>query len=86
MLKQTVLKLKGALGIIGFKPIDDNSDGLTSESSDSELSEGESFENKNFYTSTGVIIPKGQPISEIIVSRLATKEKVQEADAILLSL
>jgi hypothetical protein len=74
MLKQTVLKLKGALGMIGFKPIDDKSDGSSSDSSDSDSSEDEKLENKNFYASTGVIVPKGQPISEIIVSRLATKD------------
>jgi hypothetical protein len=73
MLKQTVLKLKGALGMIGFKPIDENSDGNSSESLDSDSSEDEKLENKNFYTSTGVIVPKGQHISEIIVSHLSMK-------------
>jgi hypothetical protein len=41
MLKQTVLKLKGALGMIGFRTTDDNSDGNSSESSDSDASEDE---------------------------------------------
>jgi hypothetical protein len=74
MLRQTVLKFKGALGMIGFKSHDNESDGDTSSLSDSDSSEDQNFESRHQYTSTGVIVPRGQFISEIIVSRLTMKQ------------
>jgi hypothetical protein len=74
MLRQTLLKFKGALGMIGFNSLENESDGDTSSESESDSSEDEIFESKHHYTSTGVIVPKGQLISEIIVSRLTMKE------------
>jgi len=69
MIKQTVLKFQGALGFLGYNNMRNERDGDSGNSSSSDSSDDNERGNKENYTSTGVLIPRGQPINEITVSR-----------------
>jgi hypothetical protein len=73
MIKQTVLKFQGALGLLGFARETDRAEGDSGNSSRSSSIDDDEAASKTVYTSTGVLIPKMQPISEIQVSRYSTK-------------
>ena len=69
MLKQTVLKFQGALGLLGFGSKEGGKDGDSGNSSATGFSDDDNDEEKDIYLSTGVLAPRGQPISEIHVAR-----------------
>ena len=70
MLKQTVLKFQGALGLLGFgfKGDDEDSDSGNSATQGS-WEDDNNDDKEDSYLSTGVLIPTHQPVSEIIVTR-----------------
>ena len=74
MIKQTVLKFQGALGYLGFGRENDKKEGDSGNSSISESSEDDDDAAKNVYTTTGIIIPRGQAISENKVIRYTEKQ------------
>jgi hypothetical protein len=53
---------------------DKEKNGESGNSSDSDSSDDEQSELKQYYTSTELLIPRGQPISEISTSRQTIKE------------
>ncbi len=65
MIKQIVLKFQGALGYLGFARKGEGREGDSGNSSLSDSSEDDHEAAKNVYTTTGIIIPRGQAISEI---------------------
>ena len=69
MLKQTVLTFQGALGFLGYNNKSNDRDGDSGNSSSSGSPDDNQRGSKENYTSTGVLIPRGQPINEITVSR-----------------
>jgi hypothetical protein len=69
-----VLKFKGALGYLGYRPEPENQDRDSGNSSSSQTSDDEESDLKQFYTSTGVLIPQSQAVSEIKVTRFSMKE------------
>ena len=69
MLKQTVLTFQNALGFLGYDKKRNDRDGDSGNSSSSDSSDENQAGSKENYTSTGVLIPRGQPINEIVVSR-----------------
>jgi hypothetical protein len=69
-----VLKFKGALGYLGYRPEAGNQERDSGNSSSSQSSDDEESGLKQFYTSTGVLIPQSQAVSEIKVTRLSIKE------------
>ena len=69
MLKQTVLKFQGALGLLGFGSKGDDEDGDSGNSATQGSWEDDNNDDKDSYLSTGVLIPTHQPVSEIIVTR-----------------
>jgi hypothetical protein len=69
MLKQTVLKFQGALGFLGFGSKEGGKDGDSGNSSATGFSDDDGEEGKNIYLFTGVLAPRGQPVSEIHVTR-----------------
>ena len=73
MLKQTVLKFQGALGLLGFGSKEGGKDGDSGDSSATGFSD-DGEEGKDIYLSTGVLAPRGQPVSEIHVVRYSTAQ------------
>ena len=71
MLKQTVLKFQGALGLLGFGSKEGGKDG---ESSTTGFSDDDGEEEKDIYLSTGVLTPRGQLVSEIHMARYSTAQ------------
>ena len=71
MLKQTVLKFQGALGLLGFGSKEGGKEG---DSSATGFSDDDGEEGKDIYLSTGVLAPRGQPVSEIHVARYSTAQ------------
>ena len=69
MFKYTVLKFQGALGLLGFGAKEEDKDGDSGNSSVTGFSVDDNDEEKDIYLSTGVLAPRGQPISEIHVTR-----------------
>ena len=72
MLKQTVLKFQGALGLLGFGSKEGGKDGDSGDSGDSSatgFSDDDGEEGKDIYLSTGVLASRGQLVSEIHVAR-----------------
>jgi hypothetical protein len=74
MLKQTVLKFQGALGLLGFGSKEGGKDGDSGNSSATGFSDDDGEEGKDIYMSTGVLIPQGQRVSEIYVARYSTAQ------------
>ena len=74
MLKQTVLKFQGALGLLGFGSKEGGKDGDSGNSSATGFSDDDEEEEKDIYLSTGVLAPRGQPVSEIHVARYSTAQ------------
>ena len=74
MMRQTVLKFKGDLGMIGLKSHENESGGDSSNVSTSDFSDEDLIDAKQSYTLTGVLVPDGQAISEITVTWLSMKE------------
>ena len=72
MLKQTVLKFQGALGLLGFGSKEGGKDGDSGNSSAAGFSDDDGEEGKDISLSTGVLAPRGQPVSEIHVTRYST--------------
>jgi hypothetical protein len=81
MLKQTVLRFKGALGYLGLRSDDGLQGSSSSNSSSSQTSDDDESCSKEFYTSSGVLTPKSQAISEIMVTRLTIKDINNEIEA-----
>ncbi len=81
MLKQTVLRFKGALGYLGLRTEEEREGSSNSNSSSAQSSEDDESPSKQFYTSTGVLTPEGQAISEITATRLTMKDIITEIDA-----
>jgi hypothetical protein len=69
MLKCTVLKFQGALGLLGFGVKGNDDDGDSGNSFTQASWEDENDDDKDSYLSTGALIPTHQPVSEIIVTR-----------------
>ena len=69
MLKKTVLKFQGALGLLGFGAKGDDEDGDSGNSTTQGSWEDDNDDDKDSYLSTGVLITTHQPVSEIIVKR-----------------
>ena len=69
MLKQTVLKFQGALGLLGFGSKEGGKDGDSGDSSATGFSDDDGEEGKDIYFSTDVLIPQSQRVSEIHVAR-----------------
>ena len=69
MLKKTVLKFQGALGLLGFGAKVDDDDDDSGNNFTQASWEDENDDDKDFYLSTGVLIPTHQPLSEIVVTR-----------------
>jgi hypothetical protein len=69
-----VLKFKGALGFFSQSSKDREKNGDSGNSSDSDSSDDAQSETKQYYTSTGLLIPHRQAISEITTSRQTMKE------------
>ena len=74
MLKQTVLKFQGALGLLGFGSKEGGKDGDSGDSSATGFSDDDDEQEKDIYLSTGVLAPRGQPVSEIHVARYSTAQ------------
>ena len=72
MFKQTVLKIQGAPGLLGFGHKDDQEDGDSGNSTPTGFSDDENDVTSDTYLTTGVLAPHGQPVSEIKVSILFT--------------
>ncbi len=72
MFKKTMLKLQGALGLLGFGHKDDQEDGDSGNSTPTGFSDEENGSNSNAYLTTEVLAPHGKPVSEIKVTRLST--------------
>jgi hypothetical protein len=81
MLKQTVLKFKGALGYLGLTTEQGHQESGSDNTSSLESSDDNEGYSKQFYTSTGVITPQGQAINEISATRLTMKDISTEIDA-----
>ena len=69
MFKQTVLKFQGALGLLGFGSKDDQEDGDSGNSTPTRFSDDENYSNSDSYLTTGVLVPRRQPVSEIKIIR-----------------
>ena len=69
MVKWTVLKFQGALGLLSFGSKGDDDDGDSGNSFTQASWEDENDDDKESYLSTGVMIPTHQPVSEIVVTR-----------------
>ena len=70
MLKQTVLKFQGALGLLGFGSKEGGKDGDSGDSSATGFSDDDDEEEgKGIYLSTGVLLPHGNLGSEIHMKR-----------------
>ncbi len=67
MLKQTVLKFQGALGLLGFGAKGNDEDGDSGNSFTQASWEEENDDDKDSYLSTCVLIPTHQRVSEIFV-------------------
>ena len=80
MLKQTFLSFKGALGFMTSNAKRDEEDRDSGESSRSDSSGDYKDDNKDQYTSTGILKPAGQTINQITVLRLRHKEISGEID------
>jgi hypothetical protein len=78
MIKQTVLKFQGALGYLGFSKKDEEKEEDSGNSSHSNSSDDPDEDRKNTYTTTAMLSPKNQAISEIYVSRLNSKQITAE--------
>ena len=74
MLKQTVLKFQGALGLLGFGSKEGGKDGDSGKSLAAYFSDDDGEEGKDIYLSNGVLIPQGQRVSEIHVARYSTAQ------------
>jgi hypothetical protein len=74
MLKQTVLKFKGALGYLGLTTEEGHQESSSDNSSSPQSSDDDECPSKQFYTSTGVLTPQGQAISEITATRFSMKD------------
>ena len=74
MLKQTVLKFQGALGLLGFGSKEGGKEGDSGDSSATGFSDDDGEEGKDIYLSTGVLAPRGQPVSEIHVASYSTAQ------------
>ncbi len=81
MLKQTVLRFKGALGYLGLRSEEGDQESSSNNSSSSQSSDEDEGSSKQFYTSSGVLSPHSQTISEITVTRFPMKEISNEIDA-----
>ena len=69
MVKKTLLKFYGALGLLGFGSKGDDEDSDSGNSATQGSWEDDNDDEKDSYLSTGVLIPTHQPISEIIITR-----------------
>jgi len=58
MIKQTVLKFTGALGLLGFSRVNEKGEGDSGNSSRSSSSGDDDGGAKAIYTTTGVLTPK----------------------------
>jgi hypothetical protein len=72
MLKQTVLKFQGALGLLGFGSKEEGKDGDSGNSSATGFMDDDGEEGKDIYLSTGVLAPRGKSFSEIHVAHFST--------------
>jgi hypothetical protein len=81
MLKQTVLRFKGALGYLGLRTEEGHEDSSSDNSSSPRSSDDDESSSKQFYTSTGVLTPKAQAISELTATRFTMKEIITEIEA-----
>jgi len=63
------LKFQGALGLLGFGSKGALDDGDSGNSTPTGSSDEESSDHKSTYLTTGVLIPRGQQISEINITR-----------------
>ena len=57
MIKQTVLKFQGALGLLGFGHKDDQENGDSGNSTPTRFSDDENEENSDTYVTTRVLAP-----------------------------
>ena len=60
MLKQTVFKFKGALGLFGFGSKEGGKDGDSGKCSATGFSDDDGEEGKDIYLSTGILAPRGE--------------------------
>jgi hypothetical protein len=81
MLKQTVLRFKGALGYLGLRSEDGDQESSSNNSSSPQSSDDDESSSKQFYTSSGVLTPQSQSINEIKVTRSTMKDITIEIDA-----
>ena len=81
MLKQTVLRFKGALGYLGLRSEEAHQESSSSNSSSPQTSDEDESASKQFYTSSGVLTPQSQAMSEITVTRFTMKDITAEIDA-----
>ncbi len=81
MLKQTVLRFKGALGYLGLTTEEGQQESSSDNSSSPQSSEDDEGGSKQFYTSTGVLTPQRQAISEITATRFPMKDITSVIDA-----
>jgi hypothetical protein len=58
MIKQTVLTFKGALGFLGYRDKAKEPSSDSGNSSSSQSSDEEHKDTKNFYTTSGVLVPR----------------------------
>ena len=72
MLKQTVLKFQGALGLLGFGSKEGGKDGDSGNSSATGFSND--YYEQDIYLSTGVLSAWGHPLSNIHVARYSTAQ------------
>ncbi len=73
MLKQTVLKVQGALGFLRFSSKNEENDGDSGNSSGSQRSDDDQEESRGLYTSTCILVPAGQSLNEISLARQTNK-------------
>jgi len=78
MLKQTVLKFQGALGLLGFGSKEGGKDGDSGDSSATGFSDDDDEEEKDIYLSTGVLRYSTAQIGALIDGYKAKRGNIRQ--------